>query len=135
MTEVEAYEVFAIIAAQQYELMFGYFGVVSAFLIMSYFVANKLDNFLATIAVVLYSVCCIWFAANAYGWHTDIAHIYAEMMQKKHAGEFELHWFGHNPDWLPVINTYMQMFVILGGWAISLAYFIFRRTRMRVDKD
>ena len=134
MTEIEAYEVFAAIAGQQYELMFGYFSIVTAFLIMSYFVANKLDNFLATIAAVLYSVCCIWFAANAYGWHTDIVHIYAEMVEKKDAGQFELEWFGHNPDWLPNINTYMQFFVIVGGWLISLTYFIFRRTRMRGDK-
>ena len=53
VTEVEAYEVFAAIAGQQYELMFGYFSVVTAFLIMSYFVADKIDNFLATIAAVL----------------------------------------------------------------------------------
>jgi galactitol-specific phosphotransferase system IIC component len=127
MTEVEAYEVFAIIAAHQYDLMFGYFSIVSAFLIMSYFVADKLDSFLATIAGVLYSFCCLWFAANVYGWHTDIAHLYAEIIQKKSAGVFELEWFGHNPDWLTVGNSYIQRLIIVGGWLISIIYFLFRR--------
>jgi len=75
MTEAESYEAFAVIAAHQNELMFGYFSIVFAFLTMSYFVADKLDRFLATIAGVLYSLCCLWFASNLYGWHTFMRHI------------------------------------------------------------
>jgi len=133
MTEADAYEVFSIIAAHQYELMFGYFSIVSAFLVMSYFVAEKLDSLLATITGVLYSLCCLWVAGNLYGWHTDIAHVYAEMIQSKNVGIYELQWFGHNPNWLPAGNTYIQMMIIVGGWLSSMSYFIFRRRSANVD--
>ena len=127
MTEAEAYELFALIAEHQNQLMFGYFSVVSAFLIMSYFVAEKLDRFLAVIVVGLYSLCCLWFMAGLQAWKTDLVHIYAEMLQKKSDGTFELEWFGHNPDWLASAMNNLQISVSIGGWVISTAYFIYKR--------
>ncbi len=127
MNEVEAYELFVLAADQQNQLLVGYFGVVTAFLIMSYFVAGKLDKFLAAIAVVLYSLCCAWFTLSLTAWSVDLSNLYQHMLESKAAGIYELAWFGNNPSWITQAAGSLVLVLMLGGWLISLVYFLYRR--------
>ena len=127
MNEADAYELFVLIAEMQNQLLFGYFGVVTAFLVMSYLVAEKLDTFLAWIAVILYSICCAWFFFGLWGWTTDLTNLYADLIKNKNEGVYQLNWFGANPKWLAAFVNFLELIVTFGGWMVSLVYFFYRR--------
>jgi len=129
MSEAEAYELFTLIAEHLNQLLFGYFSVVTAFLMMSYYVAEKLDRFLAVIIVTLYTACCTWFFAGLYGWANDLSLLYVDIVNKKAEGIYELNWFGSNPIWLSYVVTTMQQILTFGGWLISVAYFYYKRRK------
>jgi hypothetical protein len=128
MNEAEAYELFSLIAEHQEQLFYGYFSLIAAFLAMTYFVADKLDNALAVIVIILYSICCLWFFNGLYAWSTDLTALYSYMLMKKSEGIYELFWFGNNPDWVPVVNSALHLILTFGGWLVSVGYFFYRRT-------
>jgi hypothetical protein len=95
--------------------MFTYFSVVSAFLIMSHLVAGKLDSFLASTIIVLYSLTCLWFNAGLMACSVDLGSLYAEIVAKKNSGTYELGWFGGNPDWMAQGINVLQLLLTIGG--------------------
>lgn len=131
MTESEAFELFILIGDQQNQLMFGYFSLITAFLVMSHLVAEKLDLFLAYVTVLLFSLCCLWFITSLFGYYTDIELLYVDMLEKKANGIYELDWFGENPDWLGLTVSSLQLVLTFGGWVMSIAYFSYRRRAPR----
>ena len=115
------------ISSESFQLMFGYFSIVSAFLIMSYFVAGKLSTAHSAILLVLFTLSSIFLVTNFYALNVDLDNLYRDMISKKEQGIYELIWFGGNPVWVPVTLTYIQTLVGLGGYACSVAFFYFKR--------
>ena len=127
MSESEAYELFVLLTSELNQLMFGYFSMVSAFLIMSYLVAKKLSRLHSLVIVALFTVCSLYIILNLYVLNTDLDNLYREMIQKKQAGLFELGWFGENPPWIPISLTFVQVLIGVGGYVGSLIFFFSRR--------
>lgn len=107
--------------------MFGYFSIVSAFLVMSYFAAHKLSAAHSAILLALFTLSSVFLVINFYALNVDLDNLYRDMLSKKEQGIYELNWFGGNPVWVPVTLTYLQTLVGLGGYACSVAFFYFKR--------
>ena len=115
------------ISSVSFQVMFGYFSIVSAFLIMSHFVARKLSSAHPYILLVLFSLASAYIVINFYALSVDLDNLYIEMLTKKEQGIYELEWFRGNPSWVPVTLTYLQTFIGLGGYFCSVAFFYFKR--------
>ncbi len=127
MTESEAYELIMLITSELNTLMFGYFSMISAFLIMSYLVAEKLSTLHSLIVVSLFTVASVYVVLNTYALNTDLDSLYVAMLAGKESGQFDLNWFGKNPIWVPISLTFVQVLVGLGGYVASLLFFFSQR--------
>jgi hypothetical protein len=127
MSEYEAYELLMSLSANSFQLMFGYFSIVSAFLVMSYFVAEKLSNAHSKILLILFTLSSAFLVINFYALNVDLDNLYIEMITKKEQGIYELAWFGANPAWVPQSLTVLQTLIGLGGYLCSVAFFYFQR--------
>lgn len=123
MSESEAFELIMLMASELSQLMFGYFSIVSAFLIMGYFAADKLSPLQSAIILILYTICSAFVVLNIYALNIDLDSLYAEMLSKKESGVYELTWFGKNPIWIPISLTIIQVTICLGGYIGSMVFF------------
>jgi len=128
MSESEAFELVMLMASELSQLMFGYFSIISAFLVMSYLVSDKLSNIQSAIILILYTTCTSFIVLNIYALNIDLDSLYAEMLLKKESGEFRLTWFGKNPLWVPTTLTTIQVAICIGGYIGSVAFFFSKRT-------
>ena len=129
MTEYEAYDLLMSLSSGSFQLMFGYFSIISAFLVMSYFVADKLSTAHSYILLVLFTLSSAFFIINFYALNLDLDNLYIEMITKKDQGVYELEWFGGNPIWVPQVLTLLQTLIGLSGYVCSIAFFIFQRQK------
>lgn len=113
--------------------MFGYFSIVSAFLVMSHFVADRLSPAHSNILLILFTLSSAFLVINFYALNIDLDNLYIEMLSKKEQGIYELEWFGGNPVWVPLTLTYLQTLIGLGGYACSVAFFYFKRSSGDLD--
>jgi len=127
MTEAEAYELLVLITSELNQLTFGYFSIISAFLVMSYFVANKLNNIHSTIILILFTLCSFYIVSNLYLLNNDLDNLIADMLLKKSQGVFELAWFGKNPPLASNFLTLVQVLIGLGGYICSIIFFYSNR--------
>ncbi len=109
--------------------MFGYFSIVSAFLVMSHFVADKLSTAHSYILLILFTLSSAFLVINFYALNVDLDNLYIEILSKKERGIYELDWFGGNPAWVPVILTYLQTLIGLGGYICTVVFFYFKREK------
>ena len=130
MTEYEAYDTLMSLATNSYELLFGYFSLVFAFLVMSHMAARKLSTPLAGIVIGLYSVACAYMVFNFYALNTDVDSLYAYMLAQKQSGAYDLSWFGKNPLWVPESMSILQILIGAGGYFGSIFFFLHRRKEL-----
>ncbi|MFT7289216.1 MAG: putative membrane protein YkvI [Halieaceae bacterium] len=123
MSESEAFELVLLMASELSQLMFGYFSIVSAFLIVSYLAADRLSRLQSAIILILYTICAMYVVLNLYALNTDLDNLYAEMLTKKESGVYELAWFGTNPIWIPKSLTIIQVAIGVGGYVGSVIFF------------
>lgn len=123
MSESEAYELVLLISSDLNQLIFGYFSIVSAFLVVSYLAADRLSNLQSAIVLILYTICSSYIVMNTYALNTDLDSLYAEMLMKKASGTYELAWFGNNPLWIPTSLSVIQLSICLGGYLGSVLFF------------
>lgn len=133
MTEYEAYDTLMTIAANTYELMFGFFSLVFAFLVMSHMAGRKLATKLVPVIVTLYTLAASSIVLNFYALNVDLDNLYAEMVMKKQSGVYDLAWFGANSLMVPKVLTVLQVLVGLGGYFGSI--FFFFESRKREDPE
>lgn len=131
MNEAEAYELIILLTGEVNQLMFGYFSIVSAFLIMSHLAADRLSTGLSVIAVVLFSLCSFYIFVTLYALNSDLDSLYMDVMTKKAQATYQLAWFGKNPAWVPLSLTFVQTAICLGGYLCSLLFFLSRRREIR----
>lgn len=129
MTEYEAYDALMSLAASSFDLMFGYFSLVFAFLVMSYMAARRLSRELVAVVIGLYTLASLVITLNFYALNVDLDNLYVYMMERKQSGEYDLRWFGDNPLWVPMSLTIMQVLLGLGGYVASLYFFFHARRR------
>ena len=127
MTEYEAYDTIMSQASVTYDLMFGYFSLVFAFLVMSHLAANKLSNKLVAVVIGLYTMASLVIVLNFYALNIDLDNLYSHMLEQKQAGTYDLSWFGENPIWVPKALTLLQVLLGLGGYFGSLFFFFSSR--------
>lgn len=123
MTEYEAYDTVMSLASNSYQLMFGFFSLVFAFIVMSHMAAWKLSGRLVAVIIALYSVAMLVIILNFYALNMDLDNLYVYMMMQKQNGTYELSWFGTNPPILPKTLTVLQVLLGLGGYFGSLFFF------------
>ena len=127
MTEYEAYDTVMSLASNSYQLMFGFFSLVFAFIVMSHMAARKLSGRLVAVIIALYSIAMIVITLNFYALNIDLDNLYVYMMMQKQNGTYELSWFGTNPPILPKTLTVLQVLLGLGGYFGSLFFFFHSR--------
>ena len=108
------------------QLVFGYVSILSAFLIMSYFAAHKLNKWLMMLVLVLFTIVCAILIMQLNLTRTDMASLYAYLLTLEGA---DTEWFGNNPGWAPGVLTVLLNFVTFGGYAGSIAFFFYQRSQ------
>ena len=109
------------------EVMFGYVGLMSGFLVMSYLVADKLPALLAGIVLVLFSVVSLLLAFRLYLNGGDAAAVMEYMKARESMGSLDLGGFGDNPPWSGTVVPFLEMASILGGYIGCVIFFVYRR--------
>ena len=133
MTEYEAYDTVMSLAASSYNLMFGYFSLVFAFLVMSHMAARRLSTKLVAVVIGLYSMASLVITLNFYALNVDLDNLYVYMLEQKASGAYDLAWFGMNPVWVPNSLTVLQVLLGLGGYFGSLFFFFHSRKKAASD--
>ena len=133
MTEYEAYDTIMTLASSSYELMFGFFSLVFAFIVMSHMAARKLSSKLISVIIALYTLAVLVIVLNFYALNVDLDNLYSYMMMRKQNGTFELSWFGSNPLILPKTLTVLQVLLGVLGYFGSIFFFFQSRTKKSSD--
>ena len=107
--------------------MFGYVGILTAFLVMSYAAAHKLNKLLAVLVVTLFSLVCVMLIIQINFLRNDLTGLYVYLVELKGTNPESLVWFGTNPAWMPIVLTWVNNTVSLGGFAASISYFLYQR--------
>ncbi len=129
MTEYEAYDTVMSLASNSYNLMFGYFSLVFAFLVMSHMAARRLSTKLVAVVIGLYTMASLVITINFYALNVDLDSLYVYMLEQKSRGAYDLSWFGMNPVWVPNSLTILQVLLGLGGYFGSLFFFFHSRKK------
>jgi len=129
MNEYEAVYLFRELIADLHQSMFGYIGLLSAFLVASYLIADKLSTVLTIILVTLYSLFALNFVFQFFMISTDAISLYDHILESKISGSYELGWFGKNPAWAGFMATSTRLGVAVGGYIGSLVFFYYQRRK------
>ena len=129
MTEYEAYDTVMSLASNSYNLMFGYFSLVFAFLVMSHMAARRLSTKLVAVVIGLYTMASLVITINFYALNVDLDSLYVYMLEQKSRRAYDLSWFGMNPVWVPNSLTILQVLLGLGGYFGSLFFFFHSRKK------
>jgi hypothetical protein len=135
MTEAESIAAFQGYLSEINSILFGYIGLLSGFLIMSYLVADKLSKFLSAIVLALFTTASTVVILRLFFTRNDFTSLYQYILQQTRSGNFDLPWFGTNPAWGPQIITYMEIATTVGGFLGCIAFFLFQRRRPNVDSE
>lgn len=127
MSEYEAVYLFRELVSDVNQITFGYLGLVYGFLVVSYLVANKLTNILASIVLILYVVTDVYFIFVIYFYNVDLDNLYISIQQQIASGAYDLTWFGKNPAWATRLGTITQLVYTTGALIGSLIFFFYRR--------
>ena len=133
MTEYEAYDTLMSLASQTYELMFGFFSLVFAFIVMSHMAARKLSSRLVYVITALYSLAVLVIILNFYALNVDLDNLYSYMMMQKQSGTYDLSWFGSNSAIVPKSLTILQVLLGVGGYFGSVFFFFHSRANDSSD--
>jgi mannose/fructose/N-acetylgalactosamine-specific phosphotransferase system component IID len=130
MTEFEALDLANQYINETNQLQFGYFSILSAFLVMSYLVADKLNYVLIVIVLALFSVFILNFIAQIYGLNAVLDSLLIYISEQKEAGSYDLEWWGDSGGLVtPVMYTIIQSLSTFGGYVGAIAFFFYHRHR------
>ena len=125
MTEYEGAALFIEYLNTSIQLVLAYVSILSAFLVMSFFAAEKLTKGLLGIVLILFSLVCIMLIMQIDLTRSDMAALYIYLQQFSGAS---LEWFGTNPSWAIRILTYLHYLVTLGGYVGCIVFFFWQRS-------
>lgn len=76
MTEYESISLFNEIFSNLAQVLFGYISILSAFLVMSYFAADKLNRVLTALVVALFTLSSVMLVIQVNFLRTDLMNVY-----------------------------------------------------------
>ena len=115
------------------QLMYGYIGVLSAFLVMCFAAAHKLNNVLSILVLSLFSLVCIMLIFQMNLIRNDLSGIYQYLLGMKESDPESLIWFGTNPNWAIPVLTIITNLVSFGGFLGCVAFFFYQRNSSQAD--
>ena len=127
MTEAEAIEALTAYIGGVNDVYIDYISVVSAFLIMSYFAAHKLNKYLLCIVLILFTIVAGNLIFSLFLQNNDLDHLYAYIIEQKNSGAFDLPWFGMNQEWASPALTVLEVLSTLGGYIGCMFFFFYQR--------
>ena len=127
MTDYEILSLFGEFATNTQDTFINYVSILSAFIIASYLVANKLTNRMAVVLIGLFSMVAIQQGTALLLHWNDQLGLLAEIR-----GRDELGWHGANraPAWFGLVFYATYFVTVFGGYIGSLIFF-FERRRVR----
>ena len=127
MTGYEAISLFYEIANTATTLLVTYISVLSAFLIMSFFAADRLSNVLIGLVLSLFTLTCVLLTIQINLTRNDMASLHAYIMELRSTGLNELQWFGQNPS-LFVDNVPLTLNIVtIGGYLGCMVFFFYKK--------
>jgi hypothetical protein len=131
MTEFEALDLSNQFISETNQLQFGYFSILSAFLVMSYLVAHKLSHVLIVIVLSLFSVFMLNFIAQIYANNAALDSLFIYIAEQKELGNYDLEWWSVDSGFVtPVMYTIIQTLSTFGGYVGAITFFFYQRHRM-----
>lgn len=127
MTEYEAISLFNEIFSNLVQVLFGYISILSAFLVMSYFAADKLNKVLAAIVITLFTLFAIMLVIQFNFLRIDLLNIYEVILNIQSSSSEGNVWFGNTPLWMVNIQTIVQNLITIGGYFGCLAFFYYQK--------
>ncbi len=127
MTEAEAISTLMGFVNEVDNLYIDYIGVISAFLIMSYFAASKLNDNLMYVVISLFTLVVAVLVFTIFLLNNDLDNLYSYIIDQKQAGAYDLPWFGLNPEWSSRMLTGLQVISTIGGYTGCLFFFFYQR--------
>ncbi|MFT4862523.1 MAG: hypothetical protein ACI95C_001744 [Pseudohongiellaceae bacterium] len=135
MTVYEASDLFTTYLDTYFQFMFGYVGILSTFLIMSFVAADRLNNALSVLVTALFTIVCAMLVIQVNFIRTDLVGLNSYLFELKALTPDSLEWFGNNPLWAVRALTFLTNIVLFGGYVGSIGYFIYQRTGRQSAKD
>jgi hypothetical protein len=131
MPGYEAFSLFNEMVGNLNTILFGYISILSAFLVMAYFSANRLSTLLMVIVLILFTATCFTFIIQVNLIKFQMASLYVYMIDLKNAGDLSLEWFGNNPPQSVNFLTIFHNIITVGGYLGSVTFFIYQRSQDR----
>lgn len=133
MSESDLIEAFHNAISLNSEVFFGYVGIMSGFLVVSYLVADKLPRLLASIVVTLFSFVSFLLMFRLYLNGADAAALFEYMKEQEALGNLDLAGFGENPSWASQIVPLLEILSTVGGYLGCIVFFLYRRLSFLKD--
>ncbi|MFK7865468.1 MAG: hypothetical protein AB8B95_14730 [Pseudohongiellaceae bacterium] len=127
MTEYEAISIFNEIFSNLVQVLFGYISILSAFLVMSYFAADRLNRVLATIVVALFTLSSVMLVIQVNFLRTDLSNVYEVILNIQSSNPDGNVWFGNVPLWTVQIQSVVQNLITIGGYFGCIAFFYYQK--------
>ncbi len=127
MTAAEAIATLTAYTGEIDSLYIDYIGVISAFLIMSYFAAHKLSTNLMYVVVSLFTIVVAVLVFTVFLLNNDLDNLYGYIIEQQSTGVYDLPWFGLNPEWSSRLLTILQVISAIGGYTGGLFFFFYQR--------
>jgi len=134
MTDYEILSLFSEFAGNTQDTFINYVGVLTAFIVAGYLVADKLTKMMLVILVALFSIVAIQQGTALLLHWGDQAGLLAEIQARE-----ELSWHGAHraPPWASGIFYATYFLAVFGGYIGALIFFFDRRrgeTASRADR-
>jgi hypothetical protein len=111
------------------QLVLAYASILSAFLVMSYLSANKLNGALTACVLTLFSLVCFLLMIQMLHIRTDLVHLVSYLHEQQANGVTDVPWFGNNSPLGSQVASILQMLVTIGGYFSCVGYFLYQRSR------
>ena len=130
MSEAEAFTAFMDLADAFATQFYGYIGLLSGFLVMSYLAADKLPTTLVTIVLALFSIVSAAMVVRMTLISNNMNALRSYVVDQKAIGNFDLPWFplgGVTAGLAP----YLELIATAGGFIGCIAFFFYQRSTAR----
>lgn len=127
MTEYEAISLFNETFSNLVQVLLAHISILSAFLVMCYFAADKLNRVLVAIVIALFSLSALMLIIQINFLRTDLLNLYIVILDIQSSNADGNVWFGNTPPWIMQIQTAVQNVVTIGGYFGCIAFFYYQR--------
>ena len=109
------------------QLVLAYTSILSAFLVMTYLAADKLNTVLSSWVLILFTLVCVLLIFQIYHTRNDLTHLVNFLYEQQANGSSSLSWFGHNSPMGARIVSILHYCVTVGGYLGCVGYFFYQK--------